>query len=90
MFYYIRVVTDSEYKYIRQDCFDTPCRTNVFEDAKLFSTQEDAVAYATRFNLVSTFHVHEVVRTGTEKVVVTCQYVRNNVGKFVLDARVTK
>lgn len=87
--FFIRVQTDSDYKYIREDRWATPVRTNVQSDAKIFETAEAAVEYATRFLLVSTHYVHEIVEM-QEVVKITCHYVQNSKGKWVLDAKAVK
>lgn len=84
----IRVQTNSEYKYIREDYWGTPVRTNVQSEAKLFETVEAAIEYAGCFMLVSTHYVHEIVEN--EVVKITCQYGQNSKGKWVLDAKAVK
>jgi DNA-directed RNA polymerase subunit F len=87
--FFIRVQTDSEYKYIREDRWNTPVRTNLQSDAKLFDTAKDALEYAERFMLVGTHYVHEIVET-QEIVKFTCHYAPNSTGKWVLDAKAVK
>lgn len=86
--FFIRVQTGSDYKYIREDRWETPVRTNVQSDVKLFETATDAVEYARKFMLVSTHYVHEIVED--EVVKFTCHFIQNSKGKWVLDAKAVK
>lgn len=87
--FFIRVQTDSEYKYIRENRWATPVRTNLQSDAKLFETATDAVEYARKFMLVSTHYVHEVVEL-QEIVKSTLHYAPNASGKWGLDVKAVK
>jgi hypothetical protein len=88
--FFIRVQTDSEYKYIREDRWNTPVRTTLQSDAMLFETAEAAVEYAKCFMLVSTHYVHEIVEM-QEVVTIICKYTPSQKGgKWILDAKPVK
>lgn len=87
--FFIRVQTDSDYKYIREDRWATPVRTNVQSDAKLFETAAAAVEYSRKFMLVSTHHVHEVLDL-QENVQSTLHFAPRPNSKWELDAKKVK
>lgn len=89
MFYFLKVQTNSEYKFIREDRWLTPVRAPNLEDAKVFSTPEDALEYARKFNLVSTGHTIEVCDFSDKKFYL-CTLKNDGKGKFVLDAQKVK
>lgn len=84
--FFIKVQTDSEYKFIREDRWGTPVRTPHQDDAKQFETASDAVEYARKFMLVSTHHVHSVIAF-PEVVKYTLHFVSTRSGKWELDVR---
>lgn len=88
--YFIRVQTESEYKYIREDSYGCPVQSNKRNLVKLFETEQDAVDYARKFMLVKSHWVHEIVEI-QEVVTVICKYAPNpKGGKWVLDAKPVK
>ena len=89
MFYFLKVLTDSEYKYIREDRWLTPVRTNDIDDAKVFSTPDQALEYARKFNLVSTGHAIEVLDFSDKKYF-TCVQKTDKKGLYSLDVQKVK
>ncbi len=90
-YFYIQVETESEYKHIRMDKWNTPVRTNNHFECTRFDTCEEAVEVVKKFNLVSTSHVHKVRLarvTGTymwdDIVYVYCSLKNLGNGKFGL------
>ncbi len=89
MYYYLKVLADSEYKYIREDRWLTPVRTNVIDDAKVFSTPDQALEYARKFNLVSTGHTIEVLDFSDKKYFI-CTLKVDKKGLYSLDSQKVK
>lgn len=59
-YFYIQVETESEYKHIRMDMWNTPVRTNDHFECTQFQTYEEALGVVEKFNLVSTGYVHKI------------------------------
>lgn len=91
-YFYIEVETDSEYKHIRMDQWNTPVQTNDHFNCTRFETYEEALEVIDKFNLVSTSYVHKIRlarATGTHVwdnvVYAYCSLKKLKNGKFGLD-----
>ena len=90
-YFYIQVETESEYKHIRMDIWNTPVRTNDHFECTHFATYEEALEIVKKFNLVSTGYVHKIRlarATGThiweDTVYGYCSLKNNGKGQFEL------